>query len=148
VTEPITPELGALPWKPKRGVKLVRELNRWDVPTAGILRTRGRRYQLFRCLDGASGQYSAWAYVAITRKQARELSHLVGEELRQRQAALFLGAPLTLALAEENEGVVHRTKGQLVEGDPEPKLAPDVRRRVKEEIEDQASALRGMPIFA
>jgi hypothetical protein len=148
MTEPITPELGALPWKSGRGVKLVRELGYYDAPTSGILRTRWRQYHLFRCLDGAASQHSVWVYAAITRAQARELSRLMGEELHRRMGALLLGAPLTLALAEEDAGVVYRTEIRLVGVDPEPKLAPDVRRRVKEEIEDQASALRGMPIFA
>ncbi|WP_435211182.1 hypothetical protein [Streptomyces sp. bgisy034] len=148
MTEQITPDLGALPWKPQRGMKMVRELNRWDVPTAGILRNWRGHYQLFRCLDGASGQYSVWAYIELTRAEARGLMALEGEELRQRQAELMVGRTLSLAVAEENAGIIHRFTGRLKQSEPEPRLDPAVGQRVQDEIEGEASALRGMPIFA
>lgn len=148
MTEQNIPDLGALPWKPKRGMKLVRELNRWDVPTAGILRDWRRQYVLFRCLDGASGQYSVWAYVRLTRAEARDLMALRGEELRQRQTRLMADRTLSLAVAEEDDGVIHRFTGRLKQSEPEPRLDPAVGQRVQDEIEGEANALRGMPIFA
>lgn len=149
MTEPMKPELGALPWKPTRTLRMVRELNRWDVPTAGILKHRWRRlYYLFRCLDGASAQYSVWAYARLDRSDVRELGRLMGEELRQRQIEILFRGKVSIAVAEEKSGVIHRVCGRLAQGDPEPKLAPEVSRRVKEEIQDEARAIQGMTVFA
>lgn len=148
MTEHMIPELGALPWKPKRGMRLVRELNRWDVPTAGLLRDWRRQYHLFRCLDGASGQYSVWAYVPLSRSEARALLPLTGQELRQKQADLMIDRTLSLAVAEEQAGIIHRFKGQLKQSEPEPRLDPAVGQKVQDEIKSEATALREMPIFA
>jgi hypothetical protein len=87
---------------------MIRELDRWDIPTAGILRHRRRgQYWLFRCLDGASSPRSVWAYAAVSRAEVRELKHLVGGELRRRlDEILNRGTPI-LVTAEERAGVIH-----------------------------------------
>lgn len=149
IHQPVQPSLGALPWKPRRGMKMIRELNHWNVPTAGVLRHRWRPiYYLFRCLDGASSQYSVWAYASLSRAEARELKELVGEDLRRRQNEIFQRGDLCVAVAEETSGVIHRVLGRLDSTDPEPRLAPEVGRQVQEEIQSEASAIRGMPVFA
>ncbi|WHM32974.1 hypothetical protein OH540_24200 [Streptomyces sp. BPPL-273] len=149
MTEPLIPELGALPWKPKRGTSLVHELNHWDIPTSGVLRSRWtRQHHLFRCLDGATTQYSVWAYMALSRKEARELMSLEGDALRQYQDRLMLSRTLAIAVAEEDAGIIHRARGRLAQSEPEPRLEPAVSRRVQREIQEEASALRDMPVFA
>lgn len=143
------PQLGALPWKPTRHLRMVRELNHWNVPTAGILRHRWRRsYYLFRCLDGADAQYSVWAYAQASRADVRHLARLTGEELRQRQIGILFRGRVSIAIAEEKAGVVHRVCGQLVEGEPEPKLAPEVTQEVKDNLKREAQAIGESPAFA
>ncbi|WP_432042519.1 hypothetical protein [Streptomyces cadmiisoli] len=149
MTEPLTPDLGALPWKPKRGFSMVREFNRWDIPTSGIVRSRWtRHYYLFQCLDGASGQYSVWAYLALTRNEARRLLSLQGDELRAAQDELMLKRTLAVVVAEEDAGIIHRVRGRLAQSEPEPRLERDVSLRVQREIQDEASAVHAMPVFA
>ena len=149
MTQPLVPDLGAMPWNPKRGLKVVREFNRWDVPVAGLLRSRRWQYHLFRCMDGASGQYSVWAYAPLTRAEARALMTLSGVALRERQIKHLLDRELSIAVAEENDGVVHRVpRARLEHNEPEPQLAPEVRQQVQEELELEAKAISGMPIFA
>ncbi|MFJ4421859.1 hypothetical protein [Streptomyces bobili] len=149
MTEPLTPDLGALPWKPKRGTSLVRELNHWDIPTSGIIRHRWtRQHYFFQCLDGATTQYSVWAYMALSRAEARELMSLEGDALRQRQDRLMLSRTLAVVVAEEDAGIIHRARGRLAQSEPEPRLEPSLSRRVQQEIQEEASALRDMPVFA
>lgn len=126
MTELMKPRLGALPWKPRRGLKMVRELSHWDVPTAGILRDWRGRHLLFRRLDGTSGQYSVWAYAYLSRREAREIARLAGEELRSRQFRILHRGAFSCVIAEESAGIIHRFRGSLDRSEAEFGLDPAV----------------------
>jgi hypothetical protein len=148
MTELTKLELGALPWEPKRGLRMRSEFDRWDVPTAGLLRSWRGRYYLFRCLDGAASQYSVWAYAAISKKQAQHLQKLTGKELRDVQFEIFLAQDLSFAIAEEDAGIIHRFSGRMEKSDPQPRIQPEVARKVQSEIQEEARAVQDMAVFA
>lgn len=129
---------------------MVYELNRWDMPTAGILKQKFRnKYYLFRCMAGTTGRYSLWVFSPLTRGEARSLRTLTGDALRDKQAEIFLRRKeLTLAVTEETEGIIHRTVGEIQVDEPEPQLAPDVIHRVEQEIRTEAMAIGHLASFA
>jgi hypothetical protein len=142
-------ELGRLAWSPSRGWRMTRELNRWDMPTAGILKQRlRRRYFLFRCMTGATGRYNVWAYAPLTAGEVRELKRLTGDALRDKQSEIFLrGGTLQLSVMDETAGIIHRSQGLVKREDDEPALAPEVIHKVEQEIQDEGRAVGLLAAF-
>jgi hypothetical protein len=149
MTDQIALQLGARPWLPSRSVRLVRELNYYDMPTEGILKRRFRpSYYFFACIDGAASEYSLWAYCPITRREARRLKHLVADELRAFEVGILIGRSLIVATASESSGLLHQAKVQ-VRGPlqpEEPKLARQAWQTVNEEIKAEAGAVARMAV--
>jgi hypothetical protein len=151
VNEPFVLQLGARPWHPSSSVRLVRELNYYDMPTEGILRRRFVPvYYFFACIDGAVNEYNLWVYAPIKRSEARRLKKLSGDELRAFEVPLLLGRPLVIALAHETEGLKHRAHVKLVREEKldkaEPKLARAAWSTVTEDLKAEAGAVQKMAL--
>ena len=150
MTEHITLQLGAQPWLPSESVRLVRELNYYDMPTEGILKTKNRfpasRF-FFACIDGAASEYSLWVYAPISRSEARRLARLQTHDLRLFEAKLLVNRPLVIAMAHETKGIAHGgaevTVSEKLTTD-EPKLAQEAWQTVNAGIKAEAGAIQRM----
>lgn len=149
MTDQIALQLGARPWLPSRAVRIVRELNYYDMPTEGVLRRRWRpSYYFFACIDGVASEYNLWVYSSISWREARRLRRLKGDELRRFEVDLLVGRSLVVATASEVSGITHRAKVQMREQlEPEePKLARQAWQTVNEEIKAEAGAIARMVV--
>ncbi|MEH0625997.1 hypothetical protein [Streptomyces stelliscabiei] len=147
MSERIALQLGARPWGPSRSVRMVRELNYYDMPTEGVLKRRFLpSYYFFACIDGVATEYNLWVYVSITRSEARKLKRLTSSELRNFQVGLLVDRPLVVAMAHEDGGIVHQAHVQVSDRlkVEEPKLAHEAWQTVKEEISAEAGAIERM----
>ncbi|MFD8622269.1 hypothetical protein [Streptomyces sp. NPDC059513] len=147
MSERIALQLGARPWQPSRSVRMVHELNHYDMPTEGILKTRLLpSYYFFACIDGVADEYNLWVYSTITWAEARQLRRLQASELRRFEAHLLVGRPLVIAMAHEDGGILHRAHVQVSEQlkVEEPRLARQAWQSVKEEISAEAGAIERM----
>ncbi|MFI1360789.1 hypothetical protein ACH4TV_45560 [Streptomyces sp. NPDC020898] len=142
-------ELEARPWLPSNSVRMIRELNYYDMPTQGILRDRFLpRYYFFACIDGAVNEYSMWVYVSISRTEARQLKKLSGNALRAFEAILLVDRPVDVVMAHEDRGIVHKGQAKIVVQGPlpvsEPKLAQEAWSSVNKQIRAEAGAIERM----
>lgn len=143
MTRQISLVLGSEPWKPSTDTRMVVELNRWDVPTEGVLKQRfRRRYFLFRCMAGATGQYSAWAYVPITAAEVKSLRGLTGPTLGAAINKIMLGTSFTMALAEEGRGIVHGFEGRMERNSGKPTISQAAVEAAETEIRQEVGAMR------
>jgi hypothetical protein len=93
--------LGAAPWEPATSAKEVKQLNYYDIPLAGILVQR-RQYYLYECLIGQTDEHNLWAYLPITKREARKLRRLTGDKLTRCMESKY-DRPFVVALALETE---------------------------------------------
>lgn len=63
---------GARPWLPADDVTLIEELDRYDVPLAGLIEQSDVTY-LFTCLDGEVERANLWAYAPMTDREVEQL---------------------------------------------------------------------------
>lgn len=149
MSEHIDLQLGARPWLPSRSVRVVRELNYYDMPTEGILRRRFRpSYYFFACIDGVASEYNMWVYAPITWKESRRLKRLKADELRRFETSLLVGRSLLIATASEASGITHQAEVEIREPlkPEEPKLAREAWQTVNEEIKAEAGAIARMAL--
>ncbi|QWB24804.1 hypothetical protein KJK29_20710 [Streptomyces koelreuteriae] len=147
--ERIVLELEARPWLPSNSVRMIRELNYYDMPTEGILRHRFLpRYYFFACIDGAVNEYSMWVYVSISRSEARQLKKLHGNALRHFEAGLLVNRPVDAVMAHEDRGIVQKGQAKIVVEGPlpasEPTLAQEAWSSVNKQIRAEAGAIERM----
>lgn len=99
-------EPGSRPWSPGYESELVEELARFDVPTVGILWQEGNHYA-FWCVEGWNDPKSLWAYILLEDDDVEELRDVDSAGAGyQKLAELATSKPVTVALADEREGVV------------------------------------------
>lgn len=109
-------EPGFHPWQPGYESELIEVLAQFDVPTAGIL-LQGGNYYVFWCLEGVNAPKSLWAYTLLKDADVDGLRSVTGApEGFEKIADLVQRGPVTVALADEQEGVVLSTAVQ-----PEPR---------------------------
>jgi hypothetical protein len=106
--------IGADPWLPSSTSHQIAELNRYDIPTEGIIKQDGQLF-LYRCLDGHQSEESLWLYVPLTRKEARRLRQAVGGEVHDLQHRIVEQAarearPLVAAMAHFKDGLFAETQ--------------------------------------
>ncbi|MFE7140422.1 hypothetical protein ACFVAG_21970 [Streptomyces sp. NPDC057644] len=145
--ERIALQLGASPWQPSRSVRMVRELNFYDVPTEGVLRRRfSPSYYFFACIDGVASEYSLWVYAPIGWSEARQLKRLETTKLRSFEVGLLVNRPLLAVVASEQGGILHRVQVQVTEPlkVEEPRLAKTAWETVTQEIKAEAGAIERM----
>ncbi|GAA2780600.1 hypothetical protein [Streptomyces showdoensis] len=147
MTERIELELGARPWAPSRAMRMVHELNFYDMPTEGILKKRFRpAYYFFACVDGVATEYNLWVYTRISRAEAQRLKRLRSDDLRRFEARLLVDRKLTVAVANEDQGILHRAL--VTVSDPlrveESKIASQAWQTVQEDIKAEAGAIARM----
>ncbi|MEV5159431.1 hypothetical protein [Streptomyces sp. NPDC053728] len=147
MSERIALQLGAHPWAPSRSVRMVHELNFYDMPTEGILKKRFLpSYYFFACIDGVATEYNLWVYSAISWSEARQLRRLKTSKLRSFEVRLLVDRPLVVAMAHEEGGIVHQSHVQVSDQlkVEEPKLAKQAWQSVKEDISAEAGAIERM----
>ncbi|MFB8136354.1 hypothetical protein [Streptomyces mirabilis] len=147
MSERIALQLGARPWAPSRSVRMIQELNYYDMPTEGVLKRRFLpSYYFFACIDGVATEYNLWVYASITWAEARKLRRLASEDLRSFEVGLLVDRPLVVAMAREDGGIVHQAHVQVSERlkVEEPKLARQAWQSVKEEISAEVGAIERM----
>lgn len=66
------PQRGARPWRPTEDSKLVRELDHYNIPLAGLVEQGDATY-LFACLFGEMGTDNIWGYVHLSGLEAARL---------------------------------------------------------------------------
>lgn len=99
---------GAKPWEPIPDGELVLELDRWDIPLAGLI-TRRRRPYLFLCLLGETDIDNIWAYARLRKQEFRELQELTGDSLVERMEGCLQRRRIKVALAVEDHVVLTAT---------------------------------------
>lgn len=97
MTEQIKLRLGGEPWLPASTVKSVKQLHFSDMPLAGIILQRGQ-YFLYECIEGHVADVNLWAYVPLSRREAKRLRKLTGDELTRATQAVY-DRSLVVALA-------------------------------------------------
>lgn len=99
-------EPGARPWSPGYGSELIEELARFDVPTVGLLEQQGNRYA-FWCVEGWNDPKSLWAYIPLDDEDVDRLLNIETPQAGYDALAdLVVARPVTVALADEREGIV------------------------------------------
>lgn len=143
MNEHIELRLGSNPWKPAPNMRMVLELNRYDIPTEGILKQkfRNRRF-LFRCIAGATGEYSAWAYVPLLPAEVRSLKTLTGPDLGAYIDKLMAGRTFMMALAGEERGIVHGFEGKMDLSSGKPMISRAAAKTAEKEYAQEAGAIR------
>jgi hypothetical protein len=91
--------LGARPWQPTDGTRLVTELDFHDVPTAGVFEQDGHPV-LFMCADGHGTSVTVWVYAPLEIPEAEVLSALQGGDTIDAEIKrVFRTKPMVAALA-------------------------------------------------
>lgn len=99
-------EPGAQPWSPGYGSELIEELARFDVPTVGLLEQQGTRHA-FWCVEGWNDPKSLWAYILLEEGDVDPLLSIDNPQAGYEALAdLVVSRPVTVALADEGEGIV------------------------------------------
>lgn len=109
-------EHGFEPWQPSFDTNLVEVLAEFDVPTVGILESAGHRY-LFWCVGDPNYPITVWAYSLLEDGEDRAFDSVTGVEAGYRLVSeLMVGRSLTVAIAEDDEGVVFTAPAFLEHG--------------------------------
>lgn len=92
-------EIGTRPWLASRGGRSLKEWDRWNMPTAGLVR-QADTIVLFECIGNPAQDVNEWRYVIVTPAEARQADVLNGEDLMKMVDALFSdGRPVVTAEA-------------------------------------------------
>lgn len=104
--------IGARPWLPADTATMIKELDRWDRPTAGILEQHGCFF-LFECIEGHVIHANLWVYAPVSLDEVERLGKLSEESLTRLMDEILNDRDLTAALAVES----HITAGADVAAD-------------------------------
>lgn len=102
MSDQINLSIGEAPWRPSGDSRVVLELNRYDMPTAGVLFQAGC-YYLFECLEGATQSFNVWAYAPVTEYEKNLLADLSGRELFEAMEKIWRTRDATSALAVDDK---------------------------------------------
>ena len=96
-------QLGARPWQPTDGTRLVTELDYYDMPTAGLLE-QGNSPVLFMCVDGHGTRVTVWVYAPLETAEAEALGEVQGGEAIDAEIKqIFRTKPMVAALAVDGQ---------------------------------------------
>lgn len=101
-------EHGSRPWRPTDGSELVAVLDRYDMPTMGIIRQAGRLF-VFWCVEGHTSSANLWAYAPIEDAEAEELQRTDFDSAEAFDAhfeELVSRKPVWLVFHRDPEGVL------------------------------------------
>jgi hypothetical protein len=139
MTDQIHLRLGARPWRPADTARPVKVLNFYDTPLAGILKQH-RRFFLFECLEGETQSANLWAYVPISRRDARRLARLTEDHLVDAMHAAYNQQSIMVAVALDGRIEF----GECVDVRTEETYRADVKTAVKAKADRDSSAVKGL----
>ncbi|GAA4637774.1 hypothetical protein GCM10023196_092940 [Actinoallomurus vinaceus] len=90
--------IGTPPWLPSEDAEAVVEFDRYNFPTCGIVRQRGKFF-VFDCVDGHVMEGNVWVYAHVSADEAEMLMSASGAELLDALDAVFRGRPVMGVLA-------------------------------------------------
>lgn len=93
---------GARPWLPAADVASVCELDRHNVPLAGVVEQSGEKF-LFTCLLGEEDADNVWAYAPVSDEEIAGLGAHTGEAFLDALDATLKNKPLVVAFADDLE---------------------------------------------
>jgi hypothetical protein len=98
------------PWEPAGDARLVRELDYWDMPLAGVIEQHGVQH-LFACLAGHLSSTHLWLYRSLTNAELAQIERTKEpEELRGVVDELLApGGSMVLAIADDDAGILGAT---------------------------------------
>jgi hypothetical protein len=90
--------IGARPWLPSDDAEAVAEFDRYNFPTCGMVRQRGKLF-VFDCIDGHVWEGNVWVYAHVSQDEADALTSSTGARLEEALASAFRGRAVMGVLA-------------------------------------------------
>lgn len=137
----IAPALGAPPWKPAGDVEPVLELDRYNVPLAGLVEQQGSLY-MYVCALGEEDDANIWLYAAVGADEARALAEATEGGLNNIIAQCLRYRWVVAALASDFE-LVHWERFDAGEESPGGLVGRYIKRirRITAQTQERLSVL-------
>lgn len=134
-------QIGAAPWQPDGNTSIIEELDRYNVPTMGILEQHGVMY-CFELIEGHVQDMNVWIYTPLSKVEAKELCRASGQEIDTLLARMQQDRPVMAALAAEN--AIQQATAVKTEGLDTQELVATAVRELRNLLQRERAGLRSL----